>query len=136
VNRDEYRALVVQKGGKPPRSKEELQLQIKMAAWLRRNLRDDVRFTASAAGVYLGHTAAHDLAASGLEPGWPDLQFFCPDGVTRYVEVKVKGGVLSADQKDFRDLAQPHGVWSICRTLDELKAQVRAWGLVKLEAVA
>jgi hypothetical protein len=126
----EYKALVKATGAKAPRSKPELHLQIEMARWLRANLRPEVRWTASASGVHLGPRGAHDLKASGLEPGWPDLSFLCLDGVTRFIEVKA-GSALSAPQKAFRASAAPFGIWARARSVDELIATVTAWGLVK-----
>jgi hypothetical protein len=94
---------------------------------------DYVEWTSSQAGAHLGAKQRIKAKASGLRPGWPDLQFLLPTGRTHYIEIKAPGGSLSAEQRAFRDLARPHGLWALCRSVDEVEATLRGWG-VKLRS--
>lgn len=86
-------------------------------------------WTASLAGVRLTPKVRVKAKAAGLRPGWPDLQFACWDGLTRYIELKADGD-LSPAQRLFRDYAQPLGIWALCRSVGEVIDQLTAWGLI------
>lgn len=89
---------------------------------------DYVEWTASAAGVRVSPTVAVKMKASGVRRGWPDLQFLFPDGVTRYIEMKA-GAALSPEQRAFRDRCAPHGIFAVCRSVEEVDAALRGWGV-------
>jgi hypothetical protein len=113
--------------GKPKRAAPEAALQITVKQYLTICLGAEVEWTASLVGTFLTPAARSRAKAMGVRPGWPDLQFYFPDGATRYIELKA-GASLSPEQRDFRDRAQPHGHWALCRSVDEVAAQLRAWG--------
>ena len=116
----------------PGNAQPELRLQISVKQYLTVALPPDIEWTANAAGVRVAMATANKMKASGVRRGWPDLQFLFPDGITRYIELK-SGSSLSPEQKAFRDRCEPHGIWAICRSVDEVAAALTAWG-AKLRA--
>lgn len=119
----------------PPRSTgarraaPEAGLQSSVREYLNFCLPADIWWTASLAGHGKMSMAARNKAkAMGLKPGWPDLQFLFPDGRVRFIELKSDKGVLSPEQREFRDNAQPHGIWALCRSVDEVSTVLRGWG--------
>lgn len=111
-----------------PRANPEARLQIDVKQYLTLCLPDDIKWTASLTGTHLSIRAATRAKAMGVRRGWPDLSFLFPDGVTRFIELKTATGSLSPEQRDFRDAARPHGVWAVCRSVDEVEVQLRLWG--------
>lgn len=109
------------------RANPEARLQISVKQYLNLCLPPEIQWTASQAGVRLAMREAVKAKAMGLKRGWPDLQFLFPDGVTRYIELKAGAG-LSPEQREFRDIAMPHGIWAVCRSVDEVETQLRLWG--------
>ena len=129
---DEYRALKAARKAAEPRRNDnpEHRLQCAVALWLEANVLPPTFWSADAAGVRVSPGVAAQMRAAGVNPGWPDLRFLCPDGVTRYIELKPgSDGSLSPAQRAFRDAAKPHGIWALCRTLEAVKLQLRAWGV-------
>lgn len=94
---------------------------------------DYVEWTANGAGLHLGRTTAGKAKASGVRRGWPDLQFLLPTGRTVYIEMKTKAGSLSPEQRAFRDRCEPHDIFALCRSVEEVATALRKWG-VKLRA--
>jgi hypothetical protein len=109
------------------RAAPESRLQITVRQYLNLCLPADIQWTASLTGTYLSPQARTRAKAMGVRPGWPDLQFLFPDGVTRFIELKA-GSSLSPEQREFRDRAMPHGIWAVCRSVDEVSATLRGWG--------
>lgn len=112
----------------PRRAAPETRLQISVKQYLNMCLDPAVQWTASLTGVHLTIQAATRAKAMGVRRGWPDLSFLFPDGVTRYIELKA-GASLSPEQREFRDAAAPHGIWAVCRSVDEVEATLRGWGV-------
>jgi hypothetical protein len=111
------------------RSNPEGQLQKSVKQHLSVCLPPSIIWTASLAGHgKLSMNARNKAKAMGLKPGWPDLQFLFPGGVTRYIELKSPTGRLSPEQQDFQARTERHGVWALCRSVEEVDAQLRAWG--------
>jgi len=94
---------------------------------------DYVEWTASLTGAHLGVNRGGRAKAAGVRRGWPDLQFLLPDGRTVYIELKTPTGSLSPEQRAFRDRCAPHGIFALCRSVDDVEAALRGWG-VKLRA--
>ena len=75
---------------------------------------------------------AKKLKAEGVMPGVSDLIFVLPEGRTAFLEMKVKGGRLSDEQKVFRDAVTARGhVWGIAKTFDEAMLFLRLIGALK-----
>ena len=115
-----------------PRGAPEAKLQMTVRRYLEYALPADIMWTASLTGVFLSPQARAKAKAMGVRRGWPDLSFMFPDGVTRFIELKADGS-LSPEQRDFRDLSRPHGVWALCRSVEGVEAVLISWG-VKLKA--
>lgn len=113
---------------KRPRGNPETRLQIDVKQYLTLCLPDDVEWTASLVGTFLTPQARTRAKAMGVRPGWPDLQFLLPDGRTYFIELKA-GSSLSEEQRAFRDRAKPHGIWAVCRSVDEVEVQLLLWGV-------
>jgi hypothetical protein len=68
--------------------------------------------------------------AMGVRKGVPDLHFVLSGGKIAYIELKAPDGRLSPEQKAFQSVCAlmeiPHAV---CRSLDEVKATLRKWGV-------
>lgn len=66
----------------------------------------------------------------GVLPGVPDLCFVLPDGRFAGIELKAGKGRQSADQALFQEAVSKAGApYSICRSLAEVEATLRGWGL-------
>jgi hypothetical protein len=115
------------------RAAPEHRLQVAVRHFLLWALPPDVEWTASLTGAALSAPIRNKAKAAGVRRGWPDLQFLLPDGVTRYIELKSAVGSLSPEQRAFRDRCAPHGIFALCRSLEEVEATLRGWG-VKLRA--
>lgn len=113
------------------RAQPELSLQIAVKRFLVLALPPAVEWTSSLAGAHLGHAQRAKAKASGLRPGWPDLQFLI-DGQTKFIELKTDTGRLSDDQKRIHAAMAP-GTVAVCRSLDEVAAALTGWG-VRLRA--
>lgn len=107
----------------------EAALQVTVKKYLSICLPPSIEWTASLAGHGKMSMAARNKAkAMGLRPGWPDLQFLFPDGVTRYIELKSDTGRLQPEQQDFQARCAPHGIHAVCRSLPEVADTLRGWG--------
>lgn len=107
----------------------EYVLQGRISKYLKWALPSDILWTASMAGVKMSPMVAMKARASGLRRGFPDLMFLFPSGVTRYLEVKAPGGVLTPEQKVFAQHCQPHGIFAVCRSVSDVEKQFLAWGV-------
>jgi hypothetical protein len=112
----------------------EHMLQMAVKEYLTYALPSEAAWTASAVGVNLTMFAAQKLKSAGVRRGWPDLQFLLPDGRVVFIELKSDVGSLSTEQRDFRDRCLPHGIWALCRSVDQVAAALASWG-VALKAV-
>jgi hypothetical protein len=115
------------------RANPEHRFQVQVRQFLLWALPGDVEWTASLTGVPLSMKSRVKAKAAGVRRGWPDISLLCPDGITRFLELKSSVGSLSPEQRVFRDRCAPHGIFAVCRTLDEVEAALRGWGL-KLRA--
>lgn len=81
----------------------------------------------------IGGNAAN--AVAGLRKGIPDLAIV-GRGRIYFVEVKTDKGVLSAEQEDFKDWCLMKGMcgWCCARSLDDVRAALRHWGIETREA--
>lgn len=76
----------------------------------------------------------------GTRPGVPDFTFIwseerddgwdSPRIVVAFIELKSATGRLSLEQRDFKNGADAVAAeWSVCRSLDDFVATLRAWGV-------
>jgi hypothetical protein len=98
----------------------EHQLQASLCEYLAHALRPDCYVYAVPNGGARHIRVAVKLKAEGVRRGVPDLHIMMPGARLVYLEMKIKGGSLSPDQKAFRDLARSLGFeWGMAKTLDE-----------------
>ena len=75
------------------------------------------------------------LKWTGALAGVPDLAIVAPAGRVHFIECKALKGVLSDEQKAFRDWCiSTLTPCAVCRSIDEVKIALRAWGLETREA--
>lgn len=75
------------------------------------------------------------LRSMGVTAGVPDLVIVEPGGQCRFVEIKSKGGTLSAAQKAIRDRLHSMSVSCITvQSIDEVRLALRAWNIPTKEA--
>ncbi len=68
--------------------------------------------------------------AMGVKAGMPDLHFILGWNELAFIEMKALKGVLSDDQRAFRDLCQARGIkWALCRSVEDVEATLRGWGV-------
>lgn len=110
------------------RNNPEHKFQVSVAKYLRFALPSDWRFTASAAGVYLGEKLSSEMKAAGQHPGWSDLILRqVGTGETRWMECKSLTGLLSPAQRQFRDDCPRN--FAEVDTLEDVEAALIRWGI-------
>ena len=105
----------------------EFEIQADIIVWARLThiLVPELRFlTASLNGVQISVGQRVKALKSGLNKGTPDLSLPCArrgyHGL--YIEVKTQDGVLSKEQKEWRDfLKRENYFWYLCRSTDSAK---------------
>jgi hypothetical protein len=120
-----------QRGCAPP-APSEYQLHCAVVDTIRRWLMPNWIFTHIASGEKRDQVTAARLKRMGVTAGFPDLMFIGPNGVVCWVELKAKGGRLSAAQaevashlvvcghgylcsSDYRDIIETLKRWSVLR---------------------
>jgi hypothetical protein len=104
--------------------KDEAAFQIATAILLRKELPPHVVWFAVPNGEWRDPATARKLKEMGVKPGVADFLIFgwgC--GVKLALELKTPKGVLSKNQKDFRDAwTYVEGRYEVARSLDEVRA--------------
>ena len=111
---------------KPRRKQPEQDLQKAVAVYLTACLVKPWRWSAFPAGGG-GKVRGAILASMGLKAGIPDLLFFHPDGDWHGIELKAPKGTATEEQIDFLEWA--NGRSAVCRSLTQVEATLRAWGV-------
>lgn len=109
----------------------ERDLQVKVSRFLHEHMPTRILWTTNAAGLPMSIQAAVRIKDSGVNRGWPDMQFLFGDGITRYIELKIDNAEssLSPEQKAFRNIMAPYGRWARCKSLEEVITQLQMWGV-------
>ena len=107
----------------------EASLQRAVVQYLELCLSPHILWTASLTGTALTPPARGRAKAAGVRPGWPDLAFLLPNGITVYIELKAPRGHLLPEQRTFRDAAEPNGIWAVCRSVDDVARALDEWGV-------
>lgn len=126
----EFKRLALPSGRpRKRRAQPEAILQAQIVRWLSSAIKTP--WSASSAGVRLSAGVAAKMKSQGIRPGWPDLMFLDPaTGFTRYIELKSDVGTLSAEQREFAKACAAHDLFRCCRSLEEVQAALKGWGLV------
>ena len=74
------------------------------------------------------------LKIMGVVPFWPDFILISPQGSVRYLEVKRKGGKLSAGQEEFRERNVRRGIpYAVASTIDEALVALSELGCLRIK---
>ena len=110
----------------------EHQLQASLCEYLDKALLPSLDYFAIPNGGARHIRVAMKMKAEGVRRGVPDIAIMLPEGRIAWLELKIKGGYLSADQKAFRDKAiSLDHAWGMARTLDEAIEFLRVIGALR-----
>ena len=119
----------------PKRAEEEFKLQKAVCQYLRWALPSTAFFFSIPNGGLRHTRVAQKLAATGCVAGVPDLQVVFK-GRALFLELKVPKGAISMVQRQVHNrLAQAEADVRVCRSIDDVEAALKAWG-VPLQARA
>ena len=117
---------------RPATVSSEHQLQSTLCQYLALALRPDCYVYAVPNGGHRHIRVAVRLKEEGVKRGVPDLHIMMPGARLVYLELKIKGGSLSSDQKAFRDMARSLGFeWGMAKTFDEAKEFLASIGALR-----
>ena len=109
----------------------EHQLQVDLCRFLETAGNPQCLWTAIENGGKRSIGTARKLKAAGLKPGTPDMIFLL-ERRTFFLELKIKGGRVSPEQKAFRDNLWALGhEWFVAWTLDEAIKILREAGALR-----
>jgi hypothetical protein len=110
----------------------EHQLQAQLCSYLKVAANPNCYWFAVPNGGRRSIGVANKLKKEGVRRGTPDLVFLLPEGRTAWLEMKIKGGSLSPEQRAFRDLARVLGHdWAVAKTFDEACGFLRKVGVLQ-----
>ena len=122
--------MTVKKRAALPMSEHTFQRQV--ADYMTAAVRPELHWSAIENGGKRNLSVAIKLKRAGLKRGSPDIFVMMPEGRIAWLELKIKGGSLSQEQRGFRDVCRKLGHhWSVAKTLDEVAEYLTAIGAVK-----
>ncbi|MHB2169940.1 VRR-NUC domain-containing protein [Alsobacter sp. R-9] len=108
-------------------SVSEHELQVGIVAMIRAKYRKVLVYAVPNGGARFIREASR-LKDEGVLAGVPDLALILPDGRAAFIEVKAPKGVLSNEQKVFRDWALSNDIpWAVARNIDDATAVLDHW---------
>ena len=70
------------------------------------------------------------IKSTGARAGWPDIEIIANDGRFYAIELKSRTGAVRTIQRTTMHAIQvAGGSVAVCRSLDEVRAQLVAWGI-------
>jgi hypothetical protein len=115
----------------------EFAIHCMVADALDKFLRRDWIYTHIANGELREKRTAARLKRMGVKPGWPDFILLPPSGQAHFLELKRRGGALSAAQTDFALWAFDHEIPFACAdSFDAALAQLKDWGALRVSVSA
>lgn len=106
----------------------EIDLDMRVAALLRRRCRLDWHWSHIANGELRDRRTATKLKQMGVRPGWPDFILVSPRGQIHCLELKRAGESLSDDQETFKFWCVRHGVpYVIAFSMTDVLAAFGVW---------
>jgi hypothetical protein len=105
-------------------------MQTTLAVFLGRALPSEVAWTSvdPATDQHMDDAAGRRRKDRGIKPGWPDVQFIY-QGRFYGIELKIGDGKQSDYQAQRQaEIERAGGVYVICRSVEEVERQLRAWG--------
>jgi hypothetical protein len=114
------------------RAAPEHRIQVALMDYLRLALRPELEVRAIPNGEKRHIRVASRLKAEGVRRGTPDIFVCLPQGRIGWLEMKAPKGVLSPEQKHFRDkvLALGH-FWALARTVDQALEHLTEWDALR-----
>ena len=107
-------------------------LQTVVADYMTLMVRPELYWSAIPNGGKRNLSVAVKLKREGLKRGSPDLYVMLPEGKIAWLELKVKGGSLSLEQRMFRDVCNRLGHhWAVAKSLDDVIAFLQKIGALK-----
>ena len=109
----------------------EQELQKAVVWWLAVAAPDLLYFSVpNAVNVKGGGRAGAFNKEMGVRPGVADFCFILPHGRAAFIELKAPKGTQTDTQKEFQKECTKRQVpYHICRSLDEVEAVIREWGV-------
>jgi hypothetical protein len=119
-----------QRGVKLP-AVDEFKLHCIVADVLTRWCSNDWTWTHFPAGEYRTPATAGRLKRMGVQPGWPDFQFFHINGPVAFLELKRAGSRASDPQKAvaFRLIKAGHG-YALCDDMKDVFDALHRWRVI------
>jgi hypothetical protein len=118
--------------GIAPPAPTEFTSQCFLVDVIRRWLSPQWRFTHIPLGEYRDPVTAGRLQRLGVVPGWPDLMFAGPDQQLVFLELKRRGGRLSAAQQAMRAHLESYGFDYLCTdSVDLAISWLKAHGILR-----
>lgn len=110
----------------------EHRLQVALIDYLKIALRPELECRAIPNGEKRHIRVASRLKSEGVRRGTPDIFICLPGGKVAWLEMKAKKGVLSDDQKAFRDKVVALGhFWGMAKSVDEALSHLTDWDALK-----
>ena len=107
-------------------------LQVAVVEYMTLMVRPELYWSAIPNGGKRNISVAVKLKREGVRRGTPDLYVMLPDGKIAWLELKVKGGSLSLEQRAFRDVCNRLGHhWAVAKSLDEVIAFLQKIGALQ-----
>ena len=106
--------------------------QLTVCEFMARAVRPELHWTAIPNGGRRNLHVAVKLKREGVKRGTPDIFVMLPEGRIAWLELKIKGGSLSIEQRAFRDVCKRLGhYWAVAKTLDEVISYLAKVGATK-----
>jgi hypothetical protein len=123
------------KGTRGSRKSDEHKLQCQIVDLLEQARAKDVHFWSSANGLFSNPITVRRAKAAGLRPGVADLSIVVPGSGLHQLEVKIKGGSQSADQRQHQINCIATGTpYHIVYDFDQAKAVLTDIGALRSAA--
>ena len=98
----------------------EHQLQVELCKFLKVQAQPECFWFAVGNGGRRPIGVAKKMKAEGVKPGVADLAFMLPLGRMAWLELKIKGGSLSAEQREFRQICDRlDHPYAVAKSVDE-----------------
>ena len=108
-------------------------LQVAVVEYMALAVKPELYWSAIPNGGKRNLSVAVKLKREGVRRGTPDIVILLPEGRVAWLELKVKGGSLSLEQRLFRDVCQRLGHhWAVAKSLDDVIAFLNKIDAVKI----
>jgi hypothetical protein len=106
--------------------------QVQVVDYMTKAVRPELHWFAIPNGGKRSLHVAVKLKREGVKRGVADIGVMLEDNRMAWLELKIKGGALSPQQKGFRDVCKRLGHhWAMAKTLDDVVEYLTAIGAVR-----